>query len=248
MPVNAVPVTILDTATLAATSMSTPVLTGDLGKGAWVRGVGSGSERTRAGKQALLNVMRPAADGTIGVYGVDLPDALSGKPLGNAFATAQSETVAIKVLTAAIAIGANAVLAAVAQLDTGATTAGFPAAISATGVPTNLHVVVANGVLLRCGSNPAVGTATVPPEITFTVTAGVVTLYVGAAGAWTGTTPAPIGLEVVEYFAAALTEILAAGLHSTEMTRIRSRDIIFVTADDAVTAGRTLVVLNHLVD
>lgn len=248
MPVNAVPVTILDATTLAATSMSTPVLTGDIGKGAWVRGVGSGSERTRSGKQALLNISRPAGDGTVGVYGADLPDALSGKSVGNAFATTASETVAIKQLAAAIAIGGNAVLAAVAQLDTGANTAGFPALISAAGVPTNLHVVVANGVLLRCSTNPANGTATVPPEITFAVTAGVVTLYVGAAGAWAGTTPAPIGLEVVEYFVAAPTEILSVGLHSVEMTRVRSRDLMFVTVDDPVTAGRSLFVLNHLVE
>ena len=248
MALNGVPVTILDVTTQVATSMSTPVLMGESGKGAFVRGVGAGSERTRSGKQALLDISRPAGDGTLGIYGADLPDALSGKPLGNAFAAAATETVAVKALAAAIAFGANAVLNATALLDTGATTAGFPAAISAAGVPTLLHVVVAAGTLLRCSATPAAGTATVPPEITFTVTAGVVTLYVGAVGTWAGTTPAPAGLDVVEYFVAAPTEILAVGLHSTERVRIRSRAIIFASFDAAITAGRSLVVVNHLAE
>jgi hypothetical protein len=245
--INGIPVTIADFTALAVTAMTTPVAVGEMGRGAFVRGVGLGSERTAGNKRAKVIINRPGGDGQIALYGASLPDPLSGKPLGNAFAPAQAETVAVKALAAAIAFGANAVLNATALLDTGATTAGQPALIAA-GVPTLLHLVVANGVLLRCSNAPAAGTATVPPEITFTVTAGVITLYVGAVGAWTGTTPAPAGLDVVEYFVAAPTQILAGAARLTEYTSIQSATVLFVTATVAVTAGRSLVSLDHNVD
>jgi hypothetical protein len=247
MPINTIPVTIADFTTLAVTAMTTPVNTGESGLGAFVRGVGSGSERTRGKKRAKLVIARPGGDGAIAVYGAMLPDPLSGKPLGNAFANPGAETVAVKNLGAAIGFGANAVLSPTALLDTGATTAGQPANIAA-GVPTNLHIVVANGAILRCSNTPAAGTATTPPEITFTVTAGVITLYVGAAGGWTGGTPAPAGLEVVEYFVAAPSQVLVGAAHLTEYVGIESQDVLFVTATTAVTAGRSLVTLDHVVE
>lgn len=244
MPINAIPVPIADFAALAVTAMTQPVNTGERGLGAFVRGVGQGTERTRGKKRAKLVINRPGGDGSIAVYGAMLPDSLSGKPLGNAFATPGAETVAVKSLAAAIAFGANATLNATALLDTGATTAGQPALI-ADGVPTLLHLVVAGGVLLRCSNAPAAGTLTVPPEITYTVTAGVITLYVGAVGAWPGTTPAPAGLDCVEYFVAAPTQVLAGAARLTDYVGIESQDILFVTATVAVTAGRSVVTLDH---
>ncbi len=247
MALNGIPITIADFTALAATAMTTPVVAGEIGRGAFVRGVGAGSERTAGNKRAKVIINRPGGDGQIALYGASLPDPLSGKPLGNAFAPAQAETVAVRALAAAIPFGGNAVLNATALLDTRATTAGQPALIAA-GVPTLLHLVVANGVILRCSNAPAAGTATAPPEITYTVTAGVVTLYVGAVGAWTGLTPAPAGLDVVEYFVETPTQILAGAARLTEYVGIQSSTVLFVTATVAVTAGRSLVSLDHNVD
>lgn len=252
MPISAVPVTIADFTALAATAMTTPVAPGEIGIGAFVRGLGSGTERTAARKRAKVVINRPGGDGQIALYGAAVPDPLSGAPLGNAFTDpapirAGDGRAAVKALAATIAFGANAVLNATALLDTGATTAGQPALIAA-GVPTLLHVVVFNGVILRCSNAPAAGTATAPPEITFTVTAGVVTLYVGAVGAWTGLTPAPAGSDVVEYFVPAPEQILAGAARLTDYVGISSRKLLFVTAPVAVTAGRSLVVIDHVAE
>jgi hypothetical protein len=90
MPLNAGPVVIADAlgATVAA-EHSIAVRTDDQG---------IGSERTRAGKRCQLDIIRAdtggaAVVGTIAVNGADLPNPDSGKPLGNAFATAQAEQV-----------------------------------------------------------------------------------------------------------------------------------------------------------
>lgn len=254
MPINASPVQITNAlAALAATAMTTPVLLGDSGAGAFIRGVGAGSERTRQRKRITLAISRPGADGQIAVYGAFLPDPLSGAPQGNAFAgsptlTAGFSTSAVTRTAAVINQNANATVnGGVALLDTTATTAGQPAAVAA-GVPTHLHIVVLNGVLLRCSNSPAAGTATAPPENTFTVTAGVITLYAGATGAWAGATGIPAGSEVVEYYCAAPQQILAAGAHLFEHIAAEAQTCAFVTATVAQTTGVTTVVAAHTVD
>lgn len=66
-----------------------PVRTGE-------RGVGS--ERTAAGKRVVLSFNRDrdgssgALDGTLAVYGADLPHPLTGAPLGNAYAQSATAT------------------------------------------------------------------------------------------------------------------------------------------------------------
>lgn len=82
----------------AVNTPSTPVTIGETGRGAFRRGVGSGSEQTSSTKRSVLHVARSSATGgavagTISIWGVDLPDPLAGKPLGNAFAAPLSETV-----------------------------------------------------------------------------------------------------------------------------------------------------------
>lgn len=242
MSTNAVPTPLFDFTTASDETMGTPVAVGELGIGANIRGVGSGTERTAAGKQPDLVIQRPAGDGAITVYGADLPDPLSGSPEGNAFVTASASTSRVLQTAVALAAASSATLAtlygaAVTVLNATATTAGQPCLMT-TGVPTHLHIVVLNGTILRCSASPAA------TEYTFTVTAGVITIYTGAS------VTIPVadangrgGFEIVEYYVAAPTQILAAGLHSTEYTNIRSRTVIFHTIETAVTAGRTLGVL-----
>lgn len=271
MPINAVPVLIADVATTTAqTLLAVPALPGDKGPGAFVRGEGGGSERTRANKRALLNINRPGATAAaqLGVYGFDLPDALSGQPLGNAFAATGTVPVASKVFkpTASIAFGGTATfdasdipaLTGVAVGSSGGAgavaTLSF-ATVSAAGVPTNLWLAAFQGRLLRYGNNPAAGTPTAPPEVTFTVGAntGIVTIYVGAVGTWAGVTPftanSQFGPDLVVYFCPTPSEILAPGTNTAVNTGIRSRDVIFATNDaNAQAAGRTLITLNHLAE
>lgn len=91
MPVNS---TIVPIASIAIKGSGTSTTTVPVRVGE--RGLGS--ERTAAAKRAVLTVMRsqdgagtnPTIDGTIAVYGMDLANPNSGKPLGNSFATAQS--------------------------------------------------------------------------------------------------------------------------------------------------------------
>ncbi len=232
MALNAALVLIADLLTLAATSHTTPVATGEKGHGAFVRGIGSGSERTRATKRVKLRVDRPGADGTIGVYGVNLPDALSGKPQGNAFATPQTETVKVFQAAAQAASSTQTLDAS----DLSATTPANGAATVTAGVPTNLWVVVLNGEILDYSATPAAG------KVTFTVAAGVITLRTG-----TGITIAS-GADVAAYFVAAPTAIMAVGAHAVENVGILSTDLVFVTTNAAITAGRTLVTLEHLAE
>lgn len=242
MPINASPTPLFDFTTASDETMGTPVAVGDLGIGASIRGLGSGSERTRAGKQPVLMISRPAGDGAITVYGADLPDPLSNNPEGNAYVTAASATSRVLFTKAALAAASSATLAtlydaAVTVINATATTAGQPCLLT-TGVPTHLHIVVLNGTILRCSASPAA------TEYTFTVTAGVITIYTGASVTIPAADSRQVGgFEIVEYYVAAPTQILAAGLHSTEYTNIRSRTVIFHTIETAVTAGRTLGVL-----
>ena len=89
MPVNA---TVIDLASFAIGTgdlTSVPIRTNERGLG---------GERTSAGKRAVLTIMRstdgaganPTIDGTIAVYGLDVPNPFAQKPIGNAYATAQT--------------------------------------------------------------------------------------------------------------------------------------------------------------
>lgn len=78
-------------------------------------GAGIGSERTRPGKQVQLDIIRAdtggaAVVGTISVWGLNLPDPNAGKSVGNAFATAQAETVQSFTAVAATASYTSALL------------------------------------------------------------------------------------------------------------------------------------------
>jgi hypothetical protein len=264
MPINASPVPIVTALTaLAVTAMTPPVALGEIGLGASVRGLGSGSERTAARKRIALSINRTigagaagAIDGQVTLYGCFLPDPLSGSVQGNAFlsgdssATAGFGSSAIARTSPVIAQNANSAVAVnggVALLNVTATTATQPATIAA-GIVTNLHLVVLNGVLLRHSSSPAAGTAAAAPENTFLITAGVITLYAGATGAWAGATGIPAGSEVVEYFVAAPQQVLATGTHFFEHVTIGAPQVIFMTATVAQTGGQTTVVAAHLVD
>lgn len=211
-----------------------PVLLGESGKGAFIRGVGSGSERTRAGKQALLRMLRAAVDGAavagaMSVCGVNLPDALSGKPLGNAFATAQSETVKVFKLAAAIALGGTSTVDA-SNLSTDA--------IDSDGKGYN-WIVIVNGQILRYSATPVNG------EIaSWTIAAGVVTLRVAAGAA----AALPAGSDVVVYKVAA-SEILASGDHRVEATRFTATDIVWLRVGTNQGANaRTLATVEHIAE
>lgn len=192
MPINTLPLTLLDrTAALVtgvngdadfagggATFATYPRLAGDLGAGAAVRGLGDGSERTSAGKRCLLNIGRQdaaggAVAGAFSVYGCDLPDPYSGKPLGNAFATQQSETVRVFSLSSAVAVAGSTTLDA-SGLSTDA--------INADGKGYN-WLVVLNGRIL-----PWAAAALATAGASWSISSGVVTLRAPAAVLSVGTT------------------------------------------------------------
>ena len=91
MPVNA---TILPIASISIKGSGGPTTTVPVRTG----NRGLGGERTAAGKRAILTAFRssdgaganPTIDGTIAVYGMDLANPVAGRPVGNAFATAQT--------------------------------------------------------------------------------------------------------------------------------------------------------------
>lgn len=94
MPINATLVPILTQARV--TGLATSAVTRSIPVALGERGLGG--ERTSAAKRAVLQVFRDrdgttgAIDGTIAVYGVDLPNPMSGTPLGNVFAQAAVAT------------------------------------------------------------------------------------------------------------------------------------------------------------
>lgn len=94
MPVNASIVPLLKSARL--TSLGTSYVKKFLPVRLGERGLGG--ERTSAGKRAILQVARDrdgttgALDGTVSVYGADIPNVWTGRPLGNVFAVAAVAT------------------------------------------------------------------------------------------------------------------------------------------------------------
>lgn len=91
MPVNAtiLPLANFAFGTTSPTNPLPPVRTGERGLG---------SERTAAGKRAVLTIARqtngaganPVVTGTVAVWGADLPNPVAGTPLGNAYASSVS--------------------------------------------------------------------------------------------------------------------------------------------------------------
>lgn len=216
-----------------------PIVTGELGCGAFKRGVGRGSERTRSGKRAKLSIKRynnAAADtyttavGSFAVYGVDLPDPQSCKPLGNAFATAQSETVQVFASGVEVAVNSSTTFDASA-LGT--------AAINADSKGYNWLVVV-NGQVIPWSA------AALANNLSWSITAGVVTVRAGSSA-----TVLPAASDVVVYKLATadVTELLAAGIHAVEEVSIQSKTVVWTywTTNQLATT-RTLATLQHVVD
>lgn len=258
MPVNSALLSIASFDAAATKIATLPVAVGEKGAGALIRGIGSGSERTRAGKQAILDIRRffkatattdNAVDGTIGVWGANLPDALSGgRVLGNAFTTPATPTVAI---FKAVAQAKNASTNTFDCTDTGQgtglglttadsaadpTTGTFCQVADTTFLATNMWVVVLNGEILPY--NAGVPTAS---NYSFGVSSGVVTIYTKNADAAT----IAAGADVAIYLIAAPTQILADGAHVFERSQITSKDLLFVVPGTAQTEGRTQVTLEH---
>ena len=89
MPINSTVIPLASFAIGVADLTSVPIRTDERGLG---------GERTSAGKRAVLTIFRstdgagtnPTIDGTIAVYGMDVGNPQDGRPLGNAYATAQT--------------------------------------------------------------------------------------------------------------------------------------------------------------
>lgn len=241
-----------DFATAATKICTAPISVGEKGLGAFRRGTGSGNERIRSGKKAILDIRRFAVsatttedtiDGTIGVWGFDLPDPLSGKVQGNAFATAATPTSAV---FKAVAQAKNASTNTFDCTDTGLgtglgisagsadnpTTGTFCTVADTTFLATKAWMCVLNGVILPY--NAAVPTAS---NYSFGVSNGVVTIYTKNDDAAT----IAAGADVAIYLIAAPTQILADGNHRFERQQITSKDVLFVVPGTAQTEGRTLV-------
>lgn len=255
MPVNSALLSIASFDAATTKICTLPVAVGEKGAGAFIRGIGSGSERTRSGKQAILDIRRffsagattdNQVDGTIGVWGMDLPDALGGAPLGNAFAAAATNT---KAVFKAVAQAKNAstntfdTTATGIEMTSGSTanpTSGtFATVASTTFLVTNAWVCVLNGEILPY--NAGVPTAS---NFSFGVSSGVVTIYTKNDDAAT----IAAGADVAIYLIAAPTQLLADGAHIFERSQIRSRDLLFVVPGTAQTEGRTQVTLEHAVE
>jgi hypothetical protein len=162
-----------------------PITTGEQGVGAFNRGIGRGTERTRAGKQVKLAIQRyndsataAALTGSFAVYGVDLPDALSGKPLGNAYATAQSETSQVFKSGVEVAVNSSTTFDA-SGLST--------AAINADSKGYNWLVVV-NGQILPYSASALAN------NLSWSISSGVVTIRTGSSA-----TVLPARSDVVVY-------------------------------------------------
>jgi hypothetical protein len=259
MAVDTSIIPLADFATAATKICTLPVAVGDGGLGAFIRGIGSGNERIRGGKKAILDIRRFAAsaattedsiDGTIGVWGLDLPDPLSNKPVGNAFATAQAQTCAVfKAVAQAKNASTNTFNCTDTGLGTGLgisagaadnpTSGTFCQVADTTFLATKAWVCVLNGVILPY--NAGVPTAS---DFSFGVSAGVVTIY-------TKNDDAAViadGADVAIYLVAAPTQVLADGAHRFERQQITSRKAMFVVPGTAQTEGRTLVTLEHAVE
>ena len=200
----------------AALFATYPITTGDGGIGAFKRGIGRGSETTRAGKQVNLSIARyndaavaAALTGSFAIYGVNLPDALGGKVKGNAYATQQTETSIVFKTGAQVAVNAAHAALDASSLST--------AAINADAKGWNWLVVV-NGQIITWSA------AALANNISFSIAAGVITLRAGS-----GATVIPAGSDVAVYSLATadVTELLAAGTHPAEDVQIATKQVMW---------------------
>lgn len=194
-----------------------PITLGEKGAGAFNRGIGIGAERTRGGKRTQLKAARvdngaggtyTTMTGSFAVYGVNLPDALSGKPLGNAFATPQTETV--KVFRAA----ADVALSGSATFDASALSTD---AINADSKGYNWLVVV-NGEIIPWSS------AALANILSWSIASGVVTIRTGTAA---GLLLAGDDVVVYKLATGDVTQLLAAGIHNVESVPLLAKDVIW---------------------
>lgn len=215
-----------------------PVTTGEIGAGAFQRGIGRGSERTKANKNVRLAISRyndsataAALTGSFAVYGYNLPDALMGKPLGNAYATAQTETVMVfKAPSTAVAVGATTTFDASA-LSTDA--------INADSKGYNWLVVV-NGEVIPYSA------AAIANNLSWSIASGVVTLAAGSSA-----TAIPANADVVVYKipSADVVQLLAAGTHPIEDVRVTSKTIVWTYwTTNQIATTRTIATLQHVTE
>lgn len=207
MSLNQIIATIADvTGTTAANQNTLPVR---------VDAVGVGSDRTNAAKVATLTVIRSdtggaAVVGNITVRGIDLPSHVGSKPLGNAFATAQTEDVEEQTLAAAQV-----------NVDTQFTYADFAA--------NNWMVQVQGESVLRevlatagspSGTQTKVADNSGKLRITFATAPGVGKV-----------------VRIYRTPTTAQTEILAAAAHMSERVNVVAKQVMWVTFSGIQTAA-----------
>jgi hypothetical protein len=230
MPINAVPVTILDqSGAIGATGPTTPVITGDLGLGVsgLAVGDGAGSERTRGMKRVLLNVGRNddaggALAGAFALWGAEPSDVGTGQPLGNAFATPGTPTT--QAFTAFVNTdGAASPLVGQANLNTEIPFVAFS---------NNNWLVAKNGVLLAQGAGAG--------KFTVTNNGGFARIVLG--------TNVATNDQYAVYFVTPV-QLMADGAHSYENVSILSRTVMWTNwSTDQGAADRTVVTINHLAE
>lgn len=217
-----------------------PITMGEAGAGAFVRGIGIGAERTRGGKRTRLRTTRvdsaaAAIVGSFSVFGVNIPDALSGKPVGNAFATAQSETVSVFKAAADLAVSQSVTFDCSVATGTGLSADSFD-----TDSKGYNWLVVVNGEILPYS------VALLTNILSFSVTAGVITVRTGSAA---GLLKAGDDVVVYKLATADVTSLLAAGLHQVEDTALLSKTVIWTRwTTNQVATCRTIATVEHLVE
>ena len=181
---------------------------------------GAGSERTAGAKRALLTVLRTdsggaAVVGNITVRGIDLPSHVGSKPLGNAFATAQTEDVEEQVLAAAQV-----------NVDTQFTYADFAAnnwMVEVVGETAFREVLATAGS--PSGTQTKVADNSGKLRITFATAPGVGKI-----------------VRIYRTPTTAQTEIMAAAAHMSERVDILCKQVMWITFSGIQTsANRTLV-------
>lgn len=207
-----------------------PVILGALGVGGFIRGYGAGSERT--GSQQPIHIMiqrvgSASPGGSFAVYGADLPDALTDRPIGNAYYDDPTPRVLVTRLASALNVNTTTTINA-STLGTDAFDAG--------NVGYNWLVVV-DGRILPYSTTAL---ANIP---SWSIASGVVTLRARTSG--TGV-QYPAGTEVVVYKTTPV-QVLAGGAHLVENVSARARTVYWTRWSANQAAGeRTVFTVNHL--
>lgn len=210
--------------------VTSPVILGALGIGAFKRGSGAGSERTHAQQPVHLVIQRVGAapsTGTFALYGADLPDALTDRPVGNAYLDDPTPRLVVTRLASALNVNATTTIDASA-VSTDAFDAGN------TGYN---WIVVVDGQIVPYSASALANIAS------WSISGGVVTLRAKTSGSGVHY---PAGTEVVVYKTTPV-QVLAPGLHMIENLSVRARTVYWTRwSSNQGAAERTLVTVNHL--